>query len=62
MNRPIPVSDRNILKMKIKQKMYLQKNQIRNIFKQINNKKGLLYYRRILTAKIILKMKLRNLK
>lgn len=62
MNRPIPVSDRNILKMKIKQKMYLQKNQIRNIFKQINNKKGLLYYRRILAAKIILKMKLRNLK
>ena len=62
MNRPIPVSDRNILKMKIKQKMYLQKNQIRNIFKQINNKMGLLYYRRILAAKIILKMKLRNLK
>ena len=60
MNRPIPVSDRNILKMKIKQKMYLQKNQIRNIFKQINNKMGLLYYRRILAAKIILKMKLRN--
>ena len=62
MNKPIPVSDRNILKMKFKQKMYLQKNQIRNIFKQINNKKGLLYYRRILAEKIILKMKLRNLK